>query len=429
MSELTSAISNPMDSCNYKSMSGVQISRVSIQPENRTEVQLTQGNTCDIFFSLPSRPDTFFNGAGSYLSFTYSFDSPLCTLAGAETVSVANGNPASFFSCLETTANSTHIELINDYGVFASLVDDFQSYDRSTKLGSILQDKSTIANKKGFDRTVAAQGIERRVCIPLLSIFGTLADKYIPVGKDCGFRLRLTCADPLIALVSNAAGSLGYRLRDLSWECEYLTVPTNIYNSIQSESGGVFKVSGTGIGSFGANGPAQLTAQTILIPARYSSVRNFMTINRTSANLTAKSENSLGSRCRDNINSYVYRISGQNFPQLPVVCDAYTSAEAMTEVIKCWHGHADLNLAVNFDRDAYVHNTGSGGAQGAFVMGINFEEAGFSSSQMSGKNTTSGNTFLDIGYSQASTATTFTTFAFYDMIMEITGNGEVLVSK
>ena len=196
-----------------------------------------------------------------------------------------------------------------------------------------------------------------------------------------------------------------------------------------SEADGTFKISGTGIASFGANGAAGATANTILIPARYSSVRNFFTVNRTAANLTAKSENSVGSRCRDNINSYVYRISGQNYPQLPVVCDAYTSAECFSEISKCWHAHHDLNLAVNFDRDAFVHNTGSGGAQGAFVMGINFEESGMSSLQMSGKNTTSGNTFLDIGYSAASAATVFTTFCFYDMIMEITGNGEVLVSK
>ena len=93
-SELNSAISGPMDSCGYKPMSGVVINRVSVQPENRTTVELIQGNICDIYWSLPSRPDSFLNGSGSYLSFTYSFDGT--TPEAAKFASISNGNPASF---------------------------------------------------------------------------------------------------------------------------------------------------------------------------------------------------------------------------------------------------------------------------------------------------------------------------------------------
>lgn len=425
-SELNSAISSPMDLCNFKPMSGAQINRISIQPENRTDVALVQGNSCDLYWSIPSRPNAFLNAMGSYLSFTYSFEGSV--LGAGETVSISNGNPSSFFSNLETSCGSTICESIFDYGVLASLVDDFQMNDRGKTLGSILQDKDTVNFKRGYARPAAQIAQDRRVCVPLLSMMcGTLADKYIPVGKDIGLRLRLTCADPLIALVSNAAGVLGYRLKDITYEAEYVDVPSNIYQGILNEADGIFKVSGTGIASFGVNGTGGNTAASLLIPARYSSVRNFFTVNRTAANLIAKPENSVGSRCRDNISSYQYRISGQAYPNLPIVADGFTSAETMVEVLKCWSAHHDNYISVVFDRDSFVHNTGTG-AQGSFVMGINLEEFG-QPAQMGGKNTSSGNTFLDLTYSAGSTATVFTTFCFYDCIVEITANGEVVVSK
>ena len=276
------------------------------------------------------------------------------------------------------------------------------------------------------------------MCIPLLSLaVGVLSDRYHPMSRDIGLRLRLGLADPLVACCSTvadanlAAFSPGYRLRDITYEAEYITVPSNIYQTLLHEADGVFKVSGTGIGSFSISGSGGQGQQTLLIPARYSSVRNFFTTNRLSSILTNKRANSVGSRCRDNISSYTYRICGVNYPNLPIACDAYTSAECMTEVIKCWSGHADLNMNVCFNSTNFVENTGTGATQGTFVMGVQFEESNFSALQMSGINTTSGSTFLEVGYAsgQTSQPSVFTTFAFYDTIMEITQNGEVIVSK
>jgi hypothetical protein len=440
-SELNQAISTPMDVCSFKAMSGVKISRVSIQPENRSEVSVGTGGGGDLYFSFPSRPDSFLNGMNSYLSFTYTFEGT--TGAEANTrMWWANGNPASVISVLETTANATQIEMISDYNVLANLVDDFQGRDRTQTLGSILQDKSQTVVKEGFRRNPNAgqEGvlIERRVCIPLLSFAcSTLADKYIPMGRDIGLRLRLGLADPLLAISAvvadaNLAGfSPAYRLKDITYEAEYLTVPSNVYQSLLNEADGTFKVSGTGIGSFSVSGSAGQGQQTLLIPARYSSVRNFFTTNRMGTILTNKRANSVGSRCRDNITSYSYRISGQNYPNLPVSCDAFTSAECLTEVIKCWSGHADLGMNVSFTNTNFVENAGTGDIQGSFVVGLQFEESNFSALQMSGINTTSGSTFLEVGYAsgQTSSATVFNTFAFYDTIMEITQNGDVIVSK
>lgn len=433
-SEINTAISSPMDSTSYKSMSGVKVSRISIQPENRIDVQLNQGNTADLYFSFCSKPNCFLDGMNSYLSFTYNFVGT--TPEAGKFASIANGTGASFIKNLECIAGNTSIELIQDYNVLACLVDDFQSNDRCRTLASILQDKSITEVKKGFQRSIGvpiagvnADGFsqDRRICLPLTSVCcGTMMDKYFPMGRDVGLRLRLTLEDPILALFSDqtSGNNLAYTLKDITYEACYLEVPPQIYKSISDEANGVFKISGTGISSFSTTCNSNATSNTLLIPARFSSVRNFFTTNRISTNMIAKNANSLGWRARDGISSYVYRISGMNYPQLSVSVDAYTGAEAMTEVLKCLHSHANLSTSVCFSRDDYVHNS-----QGAFVIGIDFEEPCFSASQMSGINTTSGNVFLELGYSAPCSASTFNTFCFYDTIIEINSNGEVSVSK
>jgi hypothetical protein len=330
----------------------------------------------------------------------------------------------------------------------AATLDDFQPKDRGATLCSILQDKDITNIKRGNARpiaTLAAAGFteERRICVPLISsVIGCMAEKYLPMGgRDIGLRVRMTMADPIIALkLVGADTSVGYTLKDVTLEMEYLEVSPSIYQTLASETGdGIFKISGVGISNFSNTGLVGTTQQNMLIPARYSSVRNFLTVNRPQFNLNNKWANTTGSRTRDNISSFLYRIGGQSYPSMAVSCDNFTSAECLTEVIKTFHAHADLNMNVCFNRDDFVRNvtvapnattTNTGESVGACVFGIDFEESGFSANQMSGISTVGGNVFLELTYSAASTATQFDTFCFYDQIIEInSSSGEVSISR
>jgi len=462
-SELNQAISPPMDSTQYKAMSGAKISRCSIQPENKTEIALTSGQMSDVYFAIPSRPNCFINPQNTYLSFTYNLTG---TTATAGTVSVANGAGSSFIRTMEVLCGSTSVELINSYNVIAAVCDDFQPQDRGRTIGAILGDKheSQGAIKQGKERdvTVAAAGglpaaalQDRRICVPLLScMLGTLSEKYVPVGRDTGMRLRLTLEDPIVALVATAAvagadfanSTMGYKLSDITIEVEMIELPGQMYSALANECGNVFKICGTSIGSFAVTTPAGGQAQSIMIPARYSSVRNIFTTVRRQDYLTNKYVNTVGGRIRDFISTYVYRVSGVNYPNLPVASDGFTGAEVFSEVAKCWSAHASLDLNVVFNStqfnisgtdailtvDANRANTAQ--MRGSFLMGVSFEESGFSSAQMSGINTTSGNTFFDISYSglpaTGCQATIFDSFVFYDTIIEINNiTGEVTVSR
>ena len=447
-SEMNHAISPPMDVTQYKNMAGCKISRCSIQPENRVDLALTGGNTSDLYFAVNARPNSFVNGMNTYMSFTYNLTGSTPSVGCY--AGLANGAGSSFIKTLEVLAGSTSLELVNSYNVIGSIVDDFQSAEHSKTMGSILNDNDIANIKVGRPRPLDyPDNTERRICIPLLSCtIGTLAEKYLPMGKDIGLRVRMTMEDPNICLVATDAaavsvGTLGYTLKDITLEVEYIEVPPQIYNGIAAESGNVFKICGTGISSYSTTVSAGNQAQSLLIPARYSSVRNFFTSVRRQdySGANAKWCNSVGARTRDNITSYVYRIAGINYPQLPVNVDAFTGAEVFTELSKAWSAHASLDLNCVFNCDQFVES-GSGAVikvaparplsqvYGSFLMGITFEESGFSSSQMSGICTTSGNVFLDLTYSAGCQSTIFDTFCFYDNIIEINHlTGEVSVSR
>jgi hypothetical protein len=88
------------------------------------------------------------------------------------------------------------------------------------------------------------------------------------------------------------------------------------------------KIAGTGVGTFittiagGGTANTVLVPATVLIPARYSSVRNYITGLRDGIKLTQNTKNSVGDRTRAGMTSYVYRLHGRNNPNLPVTCDA-----------------------------------------------------------------------------------------------------------
>ena len=435
--ELNTAISPPMDITSYKSISSVKTSRVSIQPENKTSLSLVGSNTSDLYFSLPGgRPNSFLAGAESFLTFTYTFEGTTATASSS--VQICNGSPQSFIRNLETTAGSTSLELINDYNALGCLIDDFQPDSRTKTLGSILEDKSTSLHKEGINRLTTVAGDtgytqKRRVCFPLMSmVVGTTGEKYFPCGEDLGLRLRLTFEAPDVALKCTTGAiptNLGYTIDDITFEATYLETTDSVYRSLKSESGGVWKIPGTAVSSFQTTVGSGSTANTLLIPARFSSVQNMISICRTNASITSKDANSTGGRNRDNVSSYIYRIGGKNYPNMEVPADAFTSSEVMCELLKCFHSLHNTAQSVGFTASEWVSSLETA-TTGAFALGVSLEEPGFSSAQMSGLDTNGSNTFLEVKYASGSSASTWNTFCFYDQIIEIdTRTGEVMVSR
>ncbi len=153
-----------------------------------------------------------------------------------------------------------------------------------------------------------------------------------------------------------------------------------------------------------------------------------MTILRESTVASTNSYNSTGARTRANTTSVVYRLAGKNYPNLPISCDGFTSSESFAELLKCFHSLHATTQSVVFPAIAYA-STGSA-YNYSFACGIDFEQPGYSHAMMSGEDTQSYNTFLELKHDASNVALVVENYAFYDQILEInTQSGEVMVSR
>jgi len=413
------AITQAMDLTEYRNMGGGKSRRVSINPENTQSVSLAGSETKEVFFAYPSSSNAMINGQNSYLTFTVK-------VAGVDDddFSFANG-ASSLISSLQLDIGSTTVELINEYNVFAGIVEDFQPLSRSKNLGSILHGTGATAK---IGRTIEGDDtVGIRVSIPLYSaVLGTMAQNHCPAVD--GMRLRITFAQPDYAMKKDAGTATAnvYQLSDISIEADYIDVLPQVYQQIVMESGGVMKCHGTGVGSFQTTMTAS-TQNTLLIPARYSSLKNYFTVFRLSTAF-ANDQNTIGARVLPNLKQYQYRIEGKSYPSTAVSCLG-GGGEAMAEVVKSFHALHSTQLDCVFDADDYKIETLS--TTGAFVLGLDFEHEGGSSSIISGMDTLNSNTFLELqGDGGNVLASTVNTFALHDLIVEFNMlDGTVNVSK
>ena len=226
-----------------------------------------------------------------------------------------------------------------------------------------------------------------------------------------------------------------YQLSDISIEADYIDVLPQVMSQIVAESGGILKAHGTGVGGFQTSMGGASSQNTLLIPARYSSLKNFFTVFRLSTAL-ANDKNSTGGRVNPNLKQYTYRIEGKSYPSTPVSVLG-GGGEAMAEVVKCFHALHSTQMDCVFNADDYKIKTISD--TGSFVMGLDFEHEGGSSSIISGIDTLNSNTFLElhgdvmvVGGTASSNLleTTVNTFALHDLIVEFNMmDGTINVSK
>ena len=413
------AITQAMDLTEYRNMGGGKSRRVSINPENTQSVSLAGSETKEVYFAYPSSSNAMINGQNSYLTFTVK-------VAGVDDddFSFANG-ASSLIESLQLDIGSTTVELINEYNVFAGIVEDFQPLSRSKNLGSILHGTGATAK---IGRTIEGDNtVGIRVSIPLYSaVLGTMAQNHCPAVD--GMRLRLTFAQPDYAMKEDAGTATAnvYQLSDISIEADYIDVLPQVYQQIVMESGGIMKCHGTGVGSFQTTMTAS-TQNTLLIPARYSSLKNYFSVFRLSTAF-ANDQNTIGARVLPNLKQYQYRIEGKSYPSTAVSCLG-GGGEAMAEVVKSFHALHSTQLDCVFDADDYKIESLS--TTGSFVIGLDFEHEGGSSSIISGMDTLNSNTFLELqGDGGNVLASTVNTFALHDLIVEFNMlDGTVNVSK
>lgn len=491
------AITSQLDLTSFKAMGAAKSRRVTVNPENLSTF-VSNASTTDVYFTLPSGKYSFINGQNSYLAFDVlvtllpTFTGALT--AGATNAFICNSSASSFIRTLEVQLQSQTTELLDKYDVFAAIIEDAQGVGRSNTISNVASGGATWTNsaigsvplngvgsisnihiKQGYDlwggastafvSGTAVVGTSIRVAIPLYSsVLGTMQQQYMPAADGIRLRLAFQPSDIPIMVRSNlgvGTGSLSfaatYTVSNLALQMDYLDVVPEVYHQLVAESGGVLRQHGSACANFGSTLAALTTFSSILIPARYSSLKNLLTVFRNSVSTTSQQANSCGDRIYPLNNDYVYRIDGRNYPSVNVRCGASGSClagESIMEVIKCFHSlHSaqfDLVFGIaeyrsQYGAVAYTSPANAAGAGnwkipvpgdcgtivGSYVIGLEMEQDQAGKAVISGMDTNSSNTYLDMNYTTGNALPYIAdTFAIYDLIIEYdTTSGVISFSK
>lgn len=423
METLGMTISAKIDVSEYKGLSSFVRRPVSVAPSNLS-VYTSSASTGDIFFDIPSASRSMINGESSFLTFDLDVNSVAQTTA----VSLANGNAGSVINLLESTIQNQTVETLQNYNVYANLIYDLQSKTRQTTICSILNGADDTAQKTGADLGAGAGYHDKIRCsIPLHSaVFGVGQENFMPCVD--GMRLRLSMAKTDDALVAVGAAVANYRLQNIALKLDYLDMSDAVYRQLLDEAGGIFKIHGQAVANFQSATSASST-QSVLIPARFSSIKSIFNTFRLSADIaTPALKSSVGCRQNPFIKDYQHNIDGRNIQPTPVRVDG-GAGEAMAELSNCFNAVSSNQFDIAGNATTYLQTT-SANVLGCFALGLNFEEASLSGTVVGGIDTNSSNIYLNITNTQASGGYTVDTFAVYDLVLSIDAiNGGVSLSK
>ena len=241
--------------------------------------------------------------------------------------------------------------------------------------------------------------------------------------------MRFGFAPTDVALKCAVAGAVNYRLSNIALKMEYLDMTDTVYRQLLDESGGIFKVSGTAVSNF-QTATANASVQSLLIPARYSSVKSMLCAFRLSADINAFAKNSCGGRVNPEVKNYRFSVDGRNMNPVPVIVDG-GAGECLAEVQNVFNAVSSNQFAIAGNKTTYLAEGSTD--TGCFMLGLNFEELSMASGQQitAGIDTNSSNTFLNIENTGVlANGITVDTFAHYDVILSADMiNGSVSISK
>jgi hypothetical protein len=351
-------------------------------------------------------------------------------------ISLSNGNAASVIQAMETIIQNNSIENLLNYNVYAGIIADMQPLGRSTTVGTILNGAtSTVKAGLKLNGATTVDGVTLRCSIPIYSaVYGVGAEQFAPMCD--GARIRLTMAASDVALkYANITGVTAavYKISNMALQMEVMDMDAAAYQALLAQSGGVLKLHGMAVNNYQAVVAAS-TANNILIPARFSSVKGLLTAFRLSANLASPQiYNVPADRLNPQVSQYFYTIDGANVPSVPVRCAASATqifpGEVLSEIQKVFGGSNNVAFDVVFNQTQFSDLTGVTGT-GSFFIGVNFESSDSATTQIiSGRDLNASNVYLSLTHYATALASVCDTFALYDIVVSYNMDGSVSLSK
>ena len=380
-------------------------------------------------FDIPvGRHNTFIDTSETYFLFQLK--------NGAQAMNL-DGSAYCLINRLDVLSQGQVLESIQNYNVLCNSLLDLQAD------GVVSSSSMSVHAGTGYD-TVNSQNIckfgqaiagnaSQDFALPLAlsGVLGPGLNKYLPVSKITDLRLELTMEAVTQAVVATAAAS--YTIANPQLVITYVELDPAMAQQIDSATGGNYILSSESWRNYTTILAANRSSDSILIPARYSSVRTMLHTWRDNANATDGTKYWLSARSNPFysstgvLSSIQYAMGPVLVPQSPIrlgVAETWMQAQQAFHQLGTVSNGSRCNY-VNWCQSAYFDSTTYN--MGTFAVAQNFDSfLNKSDSLTVGMNTIAVPTFLNVTYpAQVTAAQRLDSFVHFDMVLQISDAGIV----
>jgi hypothetical protein len=281
------------------------------------------------------------------------------------------------------------------------------------------------------------QGTSTVFCLPLVSAFFSNLDKYLPTGEISDLRLELVLQNQSNAVINTNATPTGWSITEANLMLNFIELESDVMRMITASTGGKYYISSETFRSFQNNVSGNTSSDSILIPAKFSSMKGILQTFRPSAfqnNFLTHAQSHRVNPFFNGTPSIQFSIGNQLYPQSAI----RSSPELYAENLKYFHtmGSTDLRGVIstanwNTITDPTALATGAvagtvstnANACGAGFLALNLEAVNGRSSVMnSGLNTLGTNIIENITYgTQYGSQMRVDTYTHLDTVISIEG--------
>ena len=267
--------------------------------------------------------------------------------------------------------------------------------------------------------------------LALSGVLGPGCSKYLPISKATDLRLELTVENAIQAVV-HATGTPSFTVNNMQLILTYIDIDGSVASQLEQAVGGRYIISSESWRNYTSILPASRSGDSVLIPARYSSLRTLVSTFRDYVNNSDQTKYWLSARSNpfysaSGVQSQVqYSIGAVLVPQTPVKFvsemwmngqQAFHQLGSISNGSRCYY--ANWNQSAYYDTNTY--------GMGTFAFAQNFDSfLNKTDSLTVGFNTINSPTFLNLTYpASVATQQRLDTWAHFDMILDISDAGMV----
>lgn len=418
------------------SMNFVAKSPASSHRTYRVQVAPLSGTTASpsdkISFDVPTgngRRNVFLDSSESFVQFTFKNTS---TAAGAEDITI-DSTAYSVIDSLTTLAGGNVLEQISDYGALVNALIDANMNNQDVMCAGSLYMGASFQSASNVDRTgrVVAKGGVIDCALPLVgsAIFSGAATRMIPVGAMADLRCEISLASLASGAVGTASATLGWRLENVLLNLTYTEIDSAMADQIHNSVGGVYRVSTEGYRVYSTISQASRTADSITVPARFSSVKSIGCFWRRSADVTAQAAYSQSNRANPLYSatgvkcSWQAQVGSALIPQQPLT----TQSELYQALQQSFHNLGSTHQGTRISATNWVTtaSTTDGNLMGTAIVCVNTDQIiGKNATMTSGFSTLSSPVLLSVVYPvDPAVAHKINSFVAHDAVLEVSAGG------